>query len=458
MYRQLKSLKQILKFTTSTLKSWGALAFLVTPLGCAAQSLKGPLPLAPTHQATAKDKKIEMNQSWDLFITGIIDKQQKVWLTEFRQAFADTDHFSITERDDRYEIIVSHQSANGHTGGAEAYRVDKKNGKSEMLWHEHPIKISERDVSTIDSRIPWNPQSRSIILNSKVIFTFTCDSLEPLFPMSDMPHGYNPWSLKGTIQTVHKGTLSKEKSESFETEVKIYVGPVRSRPVGIWFGFDPCELPQRGESWVIFCSPKEEGINPADLLRGQGVGCTAYRSQEVKDDLDLATQIIENRLELKPALTLAKEKISTAGPVFLSFLWEYFGETAVKDPDSFEPFLSILENPALKSTSRITLINDLESFFSLNDGTPDITKSADRFIVSLFRLLKQNEPDNSDLQYNITSTYIPTMLGIGSGLTERPASQVFSGLKKDRNEAIVSLRTSKHKKEAGILLEWIQKK
>lgn len=321
-------------------------------------------------------------------------------------------------------------------------------------WFE--FRPAEHEKTT-DNRIPWSPQSRSLVLNSKVIFSFTCESLTPLFDIDDMPHGDNPWSLKGTIQKVYKGNLGKGEGEPFETGVTMYIGPVRSRPVGIWFGFDPFELPQPGESWVIFCSPKEEGMNPEDLLRGHGEGCTAYRSQDVKGDLDLTTQIVTGPLDLKPALKLAKEKSQTAGPVFLSFLWEYFGEAAVKDLDSFELFLSILESPALKSQARVTLIHELESFFSLKDGTPGLQNAGDRFIISLFRLLQQKEPENSDFQRNVLGTHIPNLLGIGSGLTKRSAAQVFAHFTKDRDAAISSLAASPHKKEAGILLQWIQK-
>lgn len=41
---------------------------------------------------------------------------------------------SVVENAASYEVIVSHPDA----GGAEMYRVDKRTGTSQMIWHEHP--------------------------------------------------------------------------------------------------------------------------------------------------------------------------------------------------------------------------------------------------------------------------------------------------------------------------------
>ncbi len=60
-------------------------------------------------------------------------------IEKFKAAFAVTDDFVVTDKGDTYEIIVTHPSTDGATGGAEQYILNKKTGEWEMGWHEHPM-------------------------------------------------------------------------------------------------------------------------------------------------------------------------------------------------------------------------------------------------------------------------------------------------------------------------------
>jgi hypothetical protein len=71
------------------------------------------------------------------------NSQQLKILTEFRKNYHDKDQFYVEEFKDYYQIKVNHSSKEGYTGGAECYRLVKKTGKLEMLWHEHPMKTDE---------------------------------------------------------------------------------------------------------------------------------------------------------------------------------------------------------------------------------------------------------------------------------------------------------------------------
>ena len=72
-------------------------------------------------------------------------KQQKI-LIQFRNNCQADDSILVKEFINYYDIIVEHPSANGFTGGAEGYKVDKKTGKSEMIWHEHPMELPEEEI------------------------------------------------------------------------------------------------------------------------------------------------------------------------------------------------------------------------------------------------------------------------------------------------------------------------
>ena len=71
--------------------------------------------------------------------------QQKI-LIIFYKSQSTEDRITVEEFKDYYEIIVEHPNANSYTGGAEAYKVNKKTGKSEMIWHEHPMELQEINI------------------------------------------------------------------------------------------------------------------------------------------------------------------------------------------------------------------------------------------------------------------------------------------------------------------------
>ncbi len=83
-------------------------------------------------------------------IERVNDKMQQKILTQFKNTLQDGDTALVTEFEDHYEITVVHTPEDGYTGGAEGYSLDKKTGKVEMLWHEHPMEIPElNDVEEI---------------------------------------------------------------------------------------------------------------------------------------------------------------------------------------------------------------------------------------------------------------------------------------------------------------------
>ena len=65
-----------------------------------------------------------------------IKKKEK--LTVLRD-YEDSGNY-INEYDDYYEVTFKGRTAEGYTGGAYCIKVDKKTGKEEMLWDEHPMR------------------------------------------------------------------------------------------------------------------------------------------------------------------------------------------------------------------------------------------------------------------------------------------------------------------------------
>lgn len=67
------------------------------------------------------------------------DQRLRAHLVSFAEGLHEEDRTRVTEHDDRWEIVVSHPSSGGSTGGAEQYFVDKVTGEATMGWHEHPM-------------------------------------------------------------------------------------------------------------------------------------------------------------------------------------------------------------------------------------------------------------------------------------------------------------------------------
>ena len=69
------------------------------------------------------------------------NKKHKKMLRDFRASFSAKGSFIVTSLEDQFEIVVTHPSTDGFTGGAEQYFLNKQTGKFKMGWHEHPMEI-----------------------------------------------------------------------------------------------------------------------------------------------------------------------------------------------------------------------------------------------------------------------------------------------------------------------------
>ncbi len=74
------------------------------------------------------------------------EKQQQTLLIEFKNKYQKDDKISVKEFQTYYELTIDHPSKNDYTGGAECYKLDKKSGKTNMIWHEHPMKLPKLEL------------------------------------------------------------------------------------------------------------------------------------------------------------------------------------------------------------------------------------------------------------------------------------------------------------------------
>ncbi|MFH2142871.1 MAG: hypothetical protein ABIJ97_10635 [Bacteroidota bacterium] len=102
-------------------------------------------------QLIFKKQENETYNIYDLIKLKKGDIQQQAILNKFKNYCSPNDNISVEEFQNHYEITVSHPSEEDYTGGAEAFKVDKKTGESEMLWHEHPMKLPK--IETHDDNV-----------------------------------------------------------------------------------------------------------------------------------------------------------------------------------------------------------------------------------------------------------------------------------------------------------------
>ena len=71
------------------------------------------------------------------------EKKQQTMLINFKKDHKNSKRITVEEKNDHYELIVESISKNGFTGGAVGYSLDKITGVTKMIWHEHPMQITE---------------------------------------------------------------------------------------------------------------------------------------------------------------------------------------------------------------------------------------------------------------------------------------------------------------------------
>lgn len=241
--------------------------------------------------------------------------------------------------------------------------------------------------------------------------------------------------------------MDKAEGGRFETTALIYMGQVRSRPVGIWVN----EVPQKGGKWAVLCGPSVAATKVEDLLKEHGQGCSALLLEEVEADLDLSAKISEEKSDVHQALKLASKSPSKLHCLFFAFMVNAYQDSLLKDFSALDGALTLMEDPTLERSGRVTLMNEIDSLIMMRAEGPILRREANRLIVSYFRVAALDSQDTE----NILGTFLPNVLGLASGLEKRSAVEVFKDYSTDKTKALRVLRNSPFKKEAQVLLDWI---
>ena len=102
--------------------------------------------------------------------------------------------------------------------------------------------------------------------NAQLAFVYRILSITPTFPIDDMPSGYGVWKLRAQVIQTAVGELVEARDTVVETDVELFFGPVRGRPVGLWVN----EQPPANSVWLALCT--EAHGSAKSLLSAKGAG------------------------------------------------------------------------------------------------------------------------------------------------------------------------------------------
>ena len=98
-------------------------------------------------------------------IAKVKEAKYREYLEKFRQEYSDC-QISVTEQEDRFELVVIHPAEGDVTGGAEQYFIDKATGQVSMGWHEHPMDANDVILELLmeaDSQEPLPPSAETLV-------------------------------------------------------------------------------------------------------------------------------------------------------------------------------------------------------------------------------------------------------------------------------------------------------
>jgi hypothetical protein len=214
-----------------------------------------------------------------------------------------------------------------------------------------------------------------------------------------------------------------------------------SRPAGAWWIVEQSLEP--GSDYIATCPTGKL----ADALRGS---CVVSVAKPHLADLALVRDAETKQLGLGAVVSSLRANCATADIVAPRYLWEKFGEQAVKDFAVYEALISVVLESTCTHTARVVLFDSLYSVGVLHESPPHVR----RLVRVMFELLAM--PEAAGLHDNLIGTWIPNALGIEGGMAKRTAAEVFAGDAAGRAVAIKTLAAYQGSVDTAKLRAWVK--
>jgi hypothetical protein len=262
-------------------------------------------------------------------------------------------------------------------------------------------------------------------------------------PNASMTH-----EVSVTFQLVHifKGEFDVAEGQPFETHIT-QVNPAvefTSAPAGVW-SLQPVTVESR---WVFFSESTDARTS---VLARDPVCRAVVDANDVIADLELVHDIEQHHNTTRAALALASTRASQLHVYAMEYLWYRFETEALHDLSVFELYLGLLLAPALRTPTRLTLLNQLVQ--NTNRETDDGNPRRSRLAIAMFRLL--SDPQISELHDNLVSPMLPSFLGLTSSHPPLSPREIFHEHPAERDVARAAVAGYHGTRDTTALRTWL---
>ncbi len=293
------------------------------------------------------------------------------------------------------------------------------------------------------------PEHPSIVLRATHILRIRIDDLQAGEWLSP-PEGW-PWrsaQLAITLIETLKGAADRRSGEQFRLRVTQRSSGSPRRPVapGVWSN-QPVEP---GTELLAFC---HNNVSKAvENLLAEGSCEQIMPAEGNLADVRLALRAEAEGLSPAALADLALPQASSLGYLFADYLWAKMAGPALADLKVFESLVRLIETPELSLIARWAL---LKAAYSTTAHSAAATpEHVHRLALAFFRLLDvSKDPSVTD---NIVQTFLPNLLGVQGGLTDRDADDVFRDLPEERAKVEAILRRYQGAASTQDLLAWLR--
>jgi len=261
-----------------------------------------------------------------------------------------------------------------------------------------------------------------------------------------------------TLQEVLKGKTEEVIGERVRTDITQW-GTGTTRIAGVMGVWSHQSLIQ-GSQLVAFC--QAAGNRVAEMLKDPFCELV-LPAERALPDLNLILQPNVQQVspqafaqaqvaDLAGVLGQAESRVSSLGEVWAEHLWADYAATILETSKNFELLMQFIEQPDLSYVARATLLNLVYGQLVAAPSIP--SEFVSRFAITLFRLL--GLPQAAALHDNIIDVFLPNLLGLSAGLTERPATDIFRNYPDERQKAEQALLNYQGAVSTTNLLRWLR--
>jgi len=293
----------------------------------------------------------------------------------------------------------------------------------------------------------YYPDSTSEILRAKYILLAVVDSVSfgswaPDEPMLERRVG----TARVRIDRVLKGEIETAPDKVFTIRLTTWrnAGPRFVAVPGVW---SACEI-SPGASFVIFSSACKGDV--AALLTEPCAFAVVPGNalEEIERISQLATP--ETKLPaLVAALAAHREKLTLLSARYVA---ARIRELLFSDAAGFHNVLSEAENPAAQTVFRRIVISEAYDDLMMLDPAPAVFIA--RLIWGGVRMLGAGTAP--EMASRVLETYVPNLIGLEGGLSQKTAASIFEGSLKVREEVQTILRSRTGLPGRERLLAWLE--